>query len=244
MVLNVIDFNNNLQKSYRSRYCIYRNLELGHEIHVYNENSKLIKACRQTLNPNIKKAIDTLHFSYTYELYKLFLMLNVGGWFIESDQIVYSHDISPEKTMPTYSAINDYCNFAAFITWSPVFIKNDKATNFYLKKSLDTLKMDLENNIHTSLKELNYQLIYIEPLYERQDHEFIIPSFCQKYDLAFEHYSANHLLTHYITTKEDIKNRDADFILHYFFVDRGIESGYDEFSFDNLLKFDTFKIMP
>lgn len=243
MVLNVIDFNNNLQKSYRNRYCIYRNLELGHEIHVWNENSKLIKACRQTLSPNIKKTLDTLHFSYTYELYKLFLMLNVGGWFIEADQIIYSQQHIPEKTMPWYFTLNN-CNMAAFVTWAPIFIKNDNATNFYLKKSLDTLKMNLENGIYDfAYREIIYQCIYIAPLCEGISHDFIIPSFCQKYDLwPYSHYST-YGLTHDFIRQKDIKNNDIDFVLHCFFIDCGIETGYGEFSFDNLLKFDTFKIM-
>lgn len=244
MVLNVIDFNNNLQKSYRNRYCIYRNLELGHEIHVYNENSKLIKACRQTLSPNIKKTLDSLHFSYTYELYKLFLMLNVGGWFIEADQIIYSPpSVPPEKTMPCYSSLNN-CNVVTFATWVPIFIKNDKATNFYLKKSLDTLKMNLENGIYDFLyREMTYQLIYIAPFFEGMSPEFIIPSFCQKYDLGFDHYISS-AITSRLIHRDDIENTDTDYVLHYLFVDYGIEAGYDEFSFNSLLKFDTFKIMP
>lgn len=54
MVLNVIDFNNYLENSCRAKFCIYRNLEIGHEIHVYNENSALIKACQSTIDSDIK----------------------------------------------------------------------------------------------------------------------------------------------------------------------------------------------
>lgn len=62
--------------------------------------------------------------------------------------------------------------------------------NFYLKKSLDTLKMNLENGIYDFIyREMVYQLIYIDPLFEGVNHEFIIPSFCQKYDLWSRHYA-------------------------------------------------------
>lgn len=63
MTLNVIDFNDYLKKSYRNRFCTYRNLELGHEIHVYNENSKLIQACQSTIEPDIKKILNKVFYS-------------------------------------------------------------------------------------------------------------------------------------------------------------------------------------
>ena len=79
MVLNIIDFNDYLKKSYRNRFCVYRNLEIGHEIHVYNENSALMKACQKTIEPDIKKILNKIHFSPTYEYYKLFLMYHLRG---------------------------------------------------------------------------------------------------------------------------------------------------------------------
>ena len=84
-----IDFNDNLKKSYRNRYCIYRNLELGHEIHVWNENSLLLKKAMSQLNLQSKEYLSSLSFQYTYEYYKLFLMLHIEGWFIEEDMIIY-----------------------------------------------------------------------------------------------------------------------------------------------------------
>lgn len=97
MVLNVIDFNDYLKKSHRNCFCVYRNLEIGHEVHVYNENSALMKACQSTIEPDIKKALSELHFSPTYEYYKLFLMLQLEGWFIEADTIFYNLDLNPKK---------------------------------------------------------------------------------------------------------------------------------------------------
>lgn len=53
-----------------------------------------------------------------------------------------------------------------------------------------------------------------------------------------------NLLTDSYIYCDDIENTDIDYVLHYHFVNCGIEAGYDEFSFNSLLKFDTFKIMP
>lgn len=131
MVLNVIDFNDYLKKSYRNCFCVYRNLEIGHEIHVYNENSALMKACQKTMDSDIKKALSEMHFSPTYEYYKLFLMLQLEGWFIESDMIFYDLDLNPKKTSPQFCYINDGMFISSFCTWEPIFIKLDPTTKFF-----------------------------------------------------------------------------------------------------------------
>lgn len=141
MVLNVIDFNDCLKKSYRNCFCIYRNLELGHEIHVYNENSALIKACQSTIDSDIKKILNKTHFSATYEYYKLFIMLQLEGWFIESDTIFYDLDLNPKKTSPHFCYINDNnIFFSTFCTWEPIFIKLDPTTKFFFKKIFRNFK--------------------------------------------------------------------------------------------------------
>ena len=76
MILNVIDFNDYLKKSHRNRFCIYRNLELGHEIHVYNENSKLMKACQSTIEPDIKKHLVKCIFHQHMNIINYFLCFN------------------------------------------------------------------------------------------------------------------------------------------------------------------------
>lgn len=163
MVLNAIDFNDCLKKSHRNRFCIYRNLEIGHEIHVYNENSALMKACQSTIEPDIKKILNKIYFSSTYEYYKLFLMLHLGGWFIEEDEIFYDQNLSPKKTIPTY-VIADNAGSINFCTWTPVFINLDSSTKFFLKKSLDTLKVYLREGFFDrpviSHPEYDYQIIY------------------------------------------------------------------------------------
>ena len=115
MILNVIDFNDYLKKSYRNRFCVYRNLEIGHEIHVYNENSALMKACQKTIEPDIKKILSKIHFSPTYEYYKLFLMYHLGGWFIEEDEIFYDQNINPKKTVPTCATTYNTSKFIFII---------------------------------------------------------------------------------------------------------------------------------
>ncbi len=252
MVLNVIDFNDNLKKSYRNCFCIYRNLELGHEIHVYNENSALIKACQSTIESDIKKILNKIHYSCTYEYYKLFLMLHLGGWFIEEDEIFYDQNLSPKKTIPTYVIAWNTFNIN-FCTWTPVFISLDSSTKFFLKKSLDTLKVYLREGFFNrpviSHPEYSYQAIYSD--YDQSEeffkNSFIynkLLNFCEYYEKDYTH-GAAYLLDEFDRWfNKDSKHYD-DLLLakSYYEMDKG--NGHNEkvITYDDLLKFDTFKIM-
>ena len=244
MVLNIIDFNDYLKKSYRNRFCVYRNLEIGHEIHVYNENSALMKACQRTMDSDIKKALSEMHFSPTYEYYKLFLMLQLEGWFIESDMIFYDLNLNPKKTNPQFCYINDGMFISSFCTWAPIFIKLDPTTKFFLKRSLETLKIFLRNGF---LPPQNLEVSYQTIVYDYG----IDSSFnCQEIKLGFEYFNKNSIhcsdwgLTH--NEVYDSENHINDFLLaqHYNEADHGKPCTEKIITYDDLLKFDTFKIMP
>ena len=253
MVLNIIDFNDFLEKSCRAKFCIYRNLELGHEIHVYNENSKLMQACQSTIEPNIKKILNKVHYSCTYEYYKLFLMLHLGGWFIESDTIFYDLNLNPKKTIPTYCITWNAGNIN-FCTWTPVFINLDSSTKFFLKRSLDTLKVYLREGFFSrriiSHPEYSYQAIYSD--YDQSEEFFKnlfiynkLLNFCEYYEKDYMH-GAAYLLDEFDRWfNKDSKHYD-DLLLakSYYEIDKG--NGHNEkvITYDDLLKFDTFKIMP
>lgn len=247
MILNVIDFNDYLKKSHRNRFCIYRNLELGHEIHVYNENSKLMKACQSTIEPDIKKALSEMHFSPTYEYYKLFLMLQLEGWFIEADTIFYDLDLNPKKTSPMYCHPNDNIFFSSFCTWEPIFIKLDPTTKFFLKRSLETLKIFLRYRYLPTPFELSYQTITFDfddsqLFFDKSALEMKL-SFCEYLDKNVLHCADYGLInnkTHYSEKHPD------DFLLvqHYNDADHGKPCTEKIITYDDLLKFDTFKIMP
>lgn len=246
MVLNAIDFNNCLKKSHRNRFCIYRNLELGHEIHVYNENSKLMKACQSTIEPDIKKILNKIYFSSTYEYYKLFLMLHLGGWFIEEDEIFYDQNLSPKKTIPTY-VIADNAGNINFCTWTPVFINLDSSTKFFLKKSLETLKIFLRYRYLPTPFELSYQTITFDfddsqLFFDKSALEMKL-SFCEYLDKNVLHCADYGLINNKIHYSE--KHPD-DFLLaqHYNDADHGKPCTEKIITYDDLLKFDTFKIMP
>ena len=246
MTLNVIDFNDYLKKSYRNRFCVYRNLEIGHEIHVYNENSALMKACQKTIEPDIKKILNKIHFSPTYEYYKLFLMLQLEGWFIEADTIFYDLDLNPKKTSPHFCYINDNIFFSTFCTWEPIFIKLDPTTKFFLKKFLETLKIFLRNEFFLPQhRELSYQTIFYDygadhSSFNRQD---IKLSFCEYLYKDALHCSDYGLTHNKIYGSESHLN---DFLLaqHYNDADHGKPCTEKIITYDDLLKFDTFKIMP
>ena len=253
MVLNVIDFNDYLKKSHRNRFCIYRNLELGHEIHVYNENSALMKACRSTIEPDIKKILNKVHYSCTYEYYKLFLMLHLGGWFIEEDEIFYDQNLSPKKTLPTYVVSYNVCNIN-FCTWSPVFINLDSSTKFFLKKSLDTLRVYLREGFFSrpviSHQEFAYQAIYLD--YDQSEDFFKkyitsgnVLNFCEYYEKDYMHCAAYLLDEFDRWLNKNIKHYD-DFVLAKFYYEMDKRNGHIKkvITYDDLLKFDTFKIMP
>ena len=253
MVLNVIDFNDCLKKSYRNCFCIYRNLELGHEIHVYNENSALIKACQSTIDSDIKKILNKTHFSATYEYYKLFLMLHLGGWFIEEDEIFYNQNLNPKKTIPTYVITYNACNIN-FCTWTPVFINLDSSTKFFLKKSLDTLKVYLREGFFDksvmSHPEYNYQIIYSD--YDQSEEFFKnaftsgnVLNFCEYYEKDYMHCAAYLLDEFDRWLNKNIKHYD-DFVLAKFYYEMDKRNGHIKkvITYDDLLKFDTFKIMP
>ena len=245
MVLNVIDFNDCLKKSYRNRFCVYRNLEIGHEIHVYNENSALMKACQKTMDSDIKKALSEMHFSPTYEYYKLFLMLQLEGWFIESDMIFYDLDLSPQKTSPLYYYPNDNTFFSSFCTWEPIFIKLDPTTKFFLKKSLEALKIFLRNGfIPPQHLELSYQTIYydygIDSSFNYQEIKLGFCEYLYKDTLHCSNWGLTNL------THNEIPDHFDDFLLakHYHDADHGKPCTEKIITYDDLLKFDTFKIMP
>lgn len=253
MVLNVIDFNDCLKKSYRNRFCIYRNLELGHEIHVYNESSALIKACQSTIEPDIKKILNKTHFSATYEYYKLFLMLHLGGWFIESDTIFYDLNLNLKKTSPTYCITWNAGNIN-FCTWTPVFINLDSSTKFFLKKSLDTLKVYLKEGFFDrpviSHPEYSYQVIYSD--YDQSEEFFKnaftsgnVLNFCEYYEKDYMHCAAYLLDEFDRWLNKNIKHYD-DFVLAKFYYEMDKRNGHIKkvITYDDLLKFDTFKIMP
>ena len=245
MILNVIDFNDYLKKSYRNRFCIYRNLEIGHEIHVYNENSALMKACQSTIEPDIKKALSEMHFSPTYEYYKLFLMYHLGGWFIESDMIFYDLDLSPKKTSPLYCIYNNTFN-VSFCTWEPIFIKLDPTTKFFLKKSLDTLKVFLKYKyLPPRHFELSYQAItfdYDETYQYFKEHSSEL-NFCERLDKDTVHCSEYNLN---VQMPNNAKRHLDDVLLgkQYYDADHGKLCTEKFVEYNDLLKFDTFKIMP
>ena len=253
MILNVIDFNDYLKKSYRNRFCVYRNLEIGHEIHVYNENSALMKACQKTIEPDIKKILSKIHFSPTYEYYKLFLMYHLGGWFIEEDEIFYDQNINPKKTVPTCATTYNASNIS-FCTWRPVFIKLDSSTKFFLKKSLETLKVYLRegffDNTFISHPEVAYQIIYSD--YD-QSEEFLknkstfckVLNFCEYFDCDVIHCAVFAFDEFDRYFNKDSKHYD-DLLLAktYHEMDRGNTHGEKIITYEDLLKFDTFKIMP
>ena len=246
MVLNIIDFNDCLKKSCRNRFCVYRNLEIGHEIHVYNENSALMKACQSTIEPDIKKALSEIHFSPTYEYYKLFLMLQLEGWFIEADTIFYDLDLNPKKTSPHYCYPNDNMFLLTFCTWEPIFIKLDPTTKFFLKKSLETLKIFLRNGfILPQHRELSYQTIYYDYGIESPSFDGLNSKlgFCEYLYKDALHCSDWGLTNSKIYNSE--KHPD-DFLLaqHYNDADHGKPRTEKIITYDDLLKFDTFKIMP
>lgn len=252
MILNVIDFNDYLKKSYRNRFCIYRNLELGHEIHVYNENSALIKACQSTIDSDIKKILNKVHYSCTYEYYKLFLMLHLGGWFIEEDEIFYDQNLSPKKTIPTYVIARNTFNIN-FCTWEPVFINLDSSTKFFLKKSLDTLKLYLREGLFdkpsVSHQEFSYQIIFSE--YDKSEEFFKnyittykLLNFCEYYER-----DAIHCAAYLLDELDRFFNKDSkhydDLLLakSYYEMNKGCNHIEKVITYDDLLKFDTFKIM-
>ena len=246
MVLNVIDFNDYLKKSYRNRFCVYRNLEIGHEVHVYNENSALMKACQKTMDSDIKKALSEMHFSPTYEYYKLFLMLQLEGWFIESDMIFYDLNLTPKKTSPQYCYPNDNMFFSTFCTWEPIFIKLDPTTKFFLKKSLETLKIFLRNRFFLPQHlEVSYQTIFYDydiesPFFDGHKRNL---DFCEYLDKNALHCSDWGLANSKIYNSEKHPN---DFLLaqHYNDADHGKPCTEKIITYEDLLKFDTFKIMP
>ena len=253
MILNVIDFNDYIKKSYRNRFCIYRNLEIGHEIHVYNENSALMKACQKTIEPDIKKILNKIHFSPTYEYYKLFLMLHLGGWFIEEDEIFYDQNLNPKKTIPTYVISHNAFNIN-FCTWEPIFIKLDSSTKFFLKKSLEILKIYLKEGFFDRYfeghREFSYQMIYFE--YDQPDETFrkyISPSgilnFCEYLNTDAIHCAA-YLLNDFDKLVDKNSKHYNDFLLakSYYEMDKGEIHNEKGIIYDDLLKFDTFKIMP
>lgn len=143
MVLNVIDFNNALRENQRNRYCIYRNLELGHEVHIYNENSKLFKYLLSSKDFNrLKDVLIHNYFSPFYEFLKLFLMKNVEGWFIEQDMVIYS-SCYLQKTSPCVSELSvdsHIYKMLSFCAWMPIHIKHDSATTTFLENSFKNLK--------------------------------------------------------------------------------------------------------
>ena len=245
MVLNIIDFNDYLKKSHRNCFCVYRNLEIGHEIHVYNENSALMKACQSTIEPDIKKALSELHFSPTYEYYKLFLMYHLGGWFIESDMIFYDLDLNPKKTSPLYCIGNNIFN-VSFCTWEPIFIKLDPTTKFFLKKSLDTLKVFLKYRyLPPRHFELSYQTITFD--YDKTHQYFKEHSselnFCEYLDKDTVHCSEYNLN---VQMPNNAKKHLDDVLLgkQYYDADHGKLCTEKFVEYEDLLKFDTFKIMP
>lgn len=245
MILNVIDFNDYLKKSYRNCFCVYRNLEIGHEIHVYNENSALMKACQKTIEPDVKKALSELHFSPTYEYYKLFLMYHLGGWFIESDMIFYDLDLNPKKTSPLYT-MGDGLFFVSFCTWEPIFIKLDPTTKFFLKRSLDTLKVFLKHRYLTKPRiELSYQVIasdFGESHQYFKEHSSDL-NFCEKLNKDKVHCSDYNMRNMKAPSNTE---RLKDFLLckKYYDADHGKSCTEKIITYDDLLKFDTFKIMP
>ena len=247
MVLNVIDFNNYLENSCRAKFCIYRNLEIGHEIHVYNENSVLMKACQKTIEPDIKKALSELHFSPTYEYYKLFLMLQLEGWFIEADTIFYDLDLNPKKTSPLFCHPTDNISFLSFCTWEPIFIKLDPTTKFFLKKSLDTLKVFLKYRYIPMPFELSYQTI----TFDFSESQLSFDERALEMKLSFcEHLNKNMLHCAdwgLINSKIPFSEKHPDDLLlaqHYNVADHGKPCTEKIITYDDLLKFDTFKIMP
>ena len=245
MVLNVIDFNDYLKKSHRNCFCIYRNLEIGHEIHVYNENSALMKACQKTIEPDIKKALSELHFSPTYEYYKLFLMYHLGGWFIESDMIFYDLDLNPKKTSPLCCICNNTL-FVSFCTWEPIFINLDSSTKFFLKKSLDTLKVFLKYRyLPPCQQELSYQTIIFDyaetnPYVEER---LLKLNFCEFFGRETVHCSDHNIRNMKVPNNE---KHLKDFLLgkKCYDIDHGKPCTEKIITYDDLLKFDTFKIMP
>ena len=260
MILNVIDFNDNLKKSYRNRYCLYRNLELGHEIHVYNENSKLMKACQSTLTNEMKNILKRTHFSPTYEYYKLFLMQHIEGWFVESDTIVYSTNLNPNKTVPGTMPIyynSQYCLLILnFCTWMPIYIHLDEITKFFLKRSLDTLYLYIKEDMYQKgdrMSELFCQEIIAKPYCSSYDGD--LKDLCEKFNfinipIDYVHHSVGNLETippNYVNPDSPEKVQDyksaklclkRDQENNIIFIDKSL------IYYDDLLKFDTFKIMP
>ena len=248
MVLNVIDFNNYLENSCRAKFCIYRNLEIGHEIHVYNENSALMKACQKTIEPDIKKALSEMHFSPTYEYYKLFLMYHLGGWFIESDMIFYDLDLNPKKTSPLY-CVYDNTFIVSFCTWEPIFIKLDPTTKFFLKKSLDTLKVFLKYRyLPKPHFEVSYQAItfdYGEPQSFFADHASKLRlNFCERLNKDMVHCGENHIIGQRMPYNAKEHLDDVLLAKQYYNTDHGKPCTEKIINYIDLLKFDNFKIMP
>ena len=250
MVLNIIDFNDNLKNSPKSSYSVYRNLELGHEIHVYNENSKLLKAAKYSMDNEVKSNLMQIHYSSTYEYYKLFLMLQIGGWFIESDSIFYSNNLNPEKTSPTYNLKEGNSNFISFCTWSPVFIKLDSITKFFLSKSLETLKIFIKENVfstdidniesYSHIRELPYQVIASNffPLNGSQNLSLPFFSNIQKDYIHFSNVCIkDESIFKYFSPCDITKVNDANNVIN-------LEKNKDISYYNKLFNFDTFKIMP
>jgi hypothetical protein len=240
MVLNVIDFNNALRENQRNRYCIYRNLELGHEVHIYNENSKLFKYLLSSKDfSEVKKPL--IHdFSPFYEFLKFFLMKHIEGWFIEQDMIIYS-SCYPQKTSPHILDIFDknihYVTFN-FCTWEPVYIKHDKPTLVFLENSFKNLKFFLSHDFPVGGAEESYQTFAL--INCTHDDGMNFQDFLKKFNFTTEKPCFRHFYTIEINDQKELVSslNEMDIDL------TNIRQKLINISYEDLLKFDTFKIMP
>lgn len=240
MVLNVIDFNNALKENQRNLYCIYRNLELGHEVHIYDENSKLFKYLLSSKDFNkVREALIYNYFSPFYEFLKLFLMKSVEGWFIEQDMIVYSScDI--QKTSPCISDSLSNGSFIykvfSFCTWMPIYIKHDSLTMTFLENSFKNLKLFLGCDFPHGGDEESYQTFALVKTSKNDDHKY--QEFLKKFNFSqekpiFIHFceSQTSVLENFIIINDEM-SKDVE----------GIKQS--NIKYEDLLKFNTFKIMP
>ena len=212
-----------------------------------------MKACQKTIEPDIKKALSELHFSPTYEYYKLFLMYHLGGWFIESDMIFYDLNLNPKKTSPIY-IIEDGLFFVSFCTWEPIFIKLDPTTKFFLKKSLETLKVYLREglfgNTAISIPEVTYQTIFSDyslskNFFKENYTSYKGLNFCEYYHKIATHCAAFLLDDFDKYFNKDLSNyNDLLLARSYHEMDKGNSHSEKVIAYDDLLKFDTFKIIP
>lgn len=155
MDLNIIDFNNFIAKNKRAQYCIYRNLQLGHKVHIYNENSSILKPF---FTDPIMTSEYQFDFSIQFEWLKLNLMTKIQGWFLESDMIFYGCEYDPNLSILAYSS-----NTAVFSTWSPIYIVNKGIIINEIFKRIKLLK-NMVHLIHNQrhICESSYETLFYD----------------------------------------------------------------------------------